>query len=112
MVQVNQYSKSKPKVLPSQTLNCETRPSQHLNSNDCFVEKPAFECDRLKNYTLVQSSCIKEENDVSDAARDHQASHELTSMVIAVSETVLRPPTLDQEADVESDNDVPNYSDI
>lgn len=106
-------AKLRTKASLPQTLNDEGKPSKNLNPNDCYIEKPGFENERLKTYARVQSSGIHEENDVSDATKCHQISHEPTPVDIVIADTAVHPPTPDEEADfVESDNDVPSFSDI
>lgn len=87
--------------------------TKHLNSTNCFIEKPPFDSN-FKSYPQTNVVGIKEEYDISGAIRDHQSIHaEVASMNIAACEPVLNPPMWDQDGLlIESDDDVPCYSDI
>ncbi|GMY28326.1 serine/threonine-protein phosphatase 6 regulatory subunit 1 [Fagus crenata] len=92
----------------------EVTPVQHLSHNhmDSFIKRPALGCDSLKGCT--QTSGIKQELEVPATIQDYQLTHaDMGSVDTAMSEPVVKPTIADQEeAPVESDDDVPYYSDI
>lgn len=90
--------------------------AKHLSHNrtDSFIERPGLGSDTFDSHTQTNASGIKQELDIPATVRDHHASHaEVGSADIAMSEPVVNPPISDQEEpSVESDDDVPCYSDI
>ncbi|XP_030937018.1 uncharacterized protein LOC115962255 isoform X1 [Quercus lobata] len=105
--------------LSTDALKEETKgvsPVKHLSHNqmDSFIKKPALVCDSFKGCTQTNASGIKLELDVPAMIQDYQSTHaEVASVDIVMSEPVVKPTTSDQEeAPVESDDDVPHYSDI
>ncbi|XP_021283645.1 uncharacterized protein LOC110416122 [Herrania umbratica] len=83
------------------------------SSVDSLIEKPALCSDGHNSYPLVNSSAIKQEMDPPEMIRDHQASStEVGSMDIISPEPVIDPPPPDlEELLIESDDDVPYFSD-
>ena len=105
--------------LSTDALKEETKgvsPVKHLSHNqmDSFIKKPALVCDSFKGSTQTNASGIKQELEVLATIQDYQSTHaEVASVDIVMSEPVVKPTTSDQEeVPVESDDDVPHYSDI
>ncbi|XP_015876009.3 uncharacterized protein LOC107412700 isoform X1 [Ziziphus jujuba] len=88
--------------------------TKHLTATDRFIEKQAFDSESFKSYSQTNASGIKEEHDVSVATRDQQSIHtEVASMNNVVPEPALNSPIPEQDGMlIESDDDVPCYSDI
>lgn len=86
---------------------------QHLTSTDRFIEKQDFDSESFQSYPQ-NASGIKEESDVSVLTRDHRSTPaEVASMNVAVPKPALNPPMPEQDGMlIESDDDVPCYSDI
>ncbi|KAK8705675.1 hypothetical protein V6N13_049272 [Hibiscus sabdariffa] len=91
-------------------------PGKHLShcSVDSLREKPGLCSDNHNGYSLVNSLAIKQEVDAHEKAKDHQASSaEMGSMDIIFPEPVVDHPPLDlEELVIESDDDIPYFSDI
>ncbi|KAE8654028.1 putative leucine-rich repeat receptor-like protein kinase [Hibiscus syriacus] len=91
-------------------------PGKHLShcSADSLQEKPRLCSDNRNSYSLVNSFAIKQEVDAHEKAKVQQASSaEVGSMDIISPEPVVDPPPLDlEELVIESDDDVPYFSDI
>ncbi|KAK8648942.1 hypothetical protein V6N13_129684 [Hibiscus sabdariffa] len=91
-------------------------PGKHLShcSADSLREKPGLCSDNHNGYSLVNSLAIKQEVDAHEKAKDHQASSaEMGSTDIIFPEPVVDHPPLDlEELGIESDDDVPYFSDI
>ncbi|KAK8623309.1 hypothetical protein V6N13_118196 [Hibiscus sabdariffa] len=91
-------------------------PGKHLSH--CFAdslrEKPGLCSDNHNSYSLVNSFALKQEVDAHEKGKDHQASSaEVASMDIISPEPVVDHPPLDlEELVIESDDDVPYFSDI
>ncbi|XP_022769103.1 uncharacterized protein LOC111312774 [Durio zibethinus] len=84
------------------------------SSADSVIEKLALCSDSHNSYSLVNSSSIKQEVDALEMIKDHQAlSAEVGSTDIISPEPVVdHPPTDLEELMIESDDDVPYFSDI
>ncbi|GMJ02693.1 embryo defective 1967 [Hibiscus trionum] len=88
------------------------------HSSHCFTdslrEKPGLCSDNHNSYSLVNSFALKQEVDAHEMGKDHQASSaEVGSMDIISPEPVVDHPPLDlEELVIESDDDVPYFSDI
>ncbi|XP_044511658.1 uncharacterized protein LOC123229775 isoform X2 [Mangifera indica] len=79
---------------------------------DSFPEKPAIGSDGYKSHER-NASGIKQELDALEAIQDRQASNaEAGSINIPDSEPVINPPTSEIELSIESDDDVPYFSDV
>ncbi|GMJ07001.1 embryo defective 1967 [Hibiscus trionum] len=91
-------------------------PGKHLShcSADSLQEKPGLCSDNHNSYSLMNSFAIKQEVDAHEKAKDHQASSaKVGSMDIIFPEPVVDHPPLDlEELVIESDDDVPYFSDI
>ncbi|KAL4273304.1 hypothetical protein GQ457_13G008340 [Hibiscus cannabinus] len=91
-------------------------PGKHLShcSADSLQEKPGPCSDNHNGYSLVNSLAVKQEVDAHEKAKDHQASSaEMGSTNIIFPEPVVDHPPLDlEELGIESDDDVPYFSDI
>ncbi|XP_022772423.1 uncharacterized protein LOC111315069 [Durio zibethinus] len=89
---------------------------KHLShsSADSLIEKPDLCSDSHNSYPLVNSSAIKQEVDAPEMIKDHQASSAAVgSMDIISPEPVIHHPPPDlEELLIESDDDVPCFSDI
>ncbi|XVE56116.1 hypothetical protein DITRI_Ditri03aG0211700 [Diplodiscus trichospermus] len=89
---------------------------KHLihRSAGSLIENPALCSDGHNKYPLLNSSAIKQEVDALEMIKDHQASSAvLGSMDIISPEQVVDLPSPDpEESLIESDEDVPCFSDI
>jgi hypothetical protein len=91
----------------------EVSPTKYLNQTDSLIKRPSLGSDSLDGCTQTNASAIKQELDVPATIREYQSSAEMGPVDIAVSEPVGNPPISDlEELPVESDDDVPHYSDI
>ncbi|KAL5557943.1 hypothetical protein UlMin_034154 [Ulmus minor] len=114
--QFNTASASKKAPIPGmlKEVTREVLMAKQFKSTNSHVEEPAFDSAGFKSYPRTNGSGIKEEYDVPDSTREQGLIlAELTAMNSAVSEPLINPPTSDQEELlIESDDDVPLYSDI
>lgn len=86
--------------------------SNHVTKS--FIEKPALGSNDFRNHLQSNGSSMKQEQDLALPLEDHQLQcAEVGSSDVLESELVVNPPTLDEEEQyIESDEDVPYYSDI
>ncbi|XWS24435.1 hypothetical protein CRYUN_Cryun28dG0101800 [Craigia yunnanensis] len=89
---------------------------KHLTHSpaDSLRENPTLCSDSHNSYPLVNLSAIKQEVDALEMVKDHQASSAvLGSMdIISPEQVVDHPPPDLEELLIESDDDVPYFSDI
>lgn len=83
-------------------------------SKESFLEKPAFSAGAYRSYPPKDVCCIKQEPDVASTIQNHHGSNaEIASTDFAALELVENPlPSEPEELPIESDDDVPYYSDI
>ncbi|XP_028765550.1 uncharacterized protein LOC114723528 isoform X2 [Neltuma alba] len=90
--------------------------TMQLNNNlaNPLNGKTSHFSDSFRNYPHSNASGKKMEHDLAVPVQDqHLLLAEMGSSVVAESELVLNPSTLDQEEQyIESDDDVPYYSDV
>ena len=86
--------------------------SNHVTNS--LSEKPALGSNDFRNHPHPNGVGMKQEPDIAVPVQDHHLQHaEVGSSDIPESELVANPPTLDEEEQyIESDDDVPYYSDI
>ncbi|XP_054799178.1 uncharacterized protein LOC129303712 isoform X2 [Prosopis cineraria] len=88
----------------------------HLHNDlaNTLNEKASHFSDSFRNYPHSNAPGKTMEHDLAMPVQDQRLPHpEMRSSVVAESELVANPPTLDQEEQyIESDDDVPYYSDI
>ncbi|KAG6699352.1 hypothetical protein I3842_08G063400 [Carya illinoinensis] len=96
--------------------NVEVSPSQLLGHNqmNSFIKRPSLCSDSVKACTQANANSIKWELDVPAPIGDYQSTHsEIEPLDISVPEPVENPLISEQEElPVESDDDVPHYSDM
>ncbi|KAG6644560.1 uncharacterized protein LOC122318560 isoform X1 [Carya illinoinensis] len=96
--------------------NVEVSPSQLLGHNqmNSFIKRPSLCSDSVKACTQANANSIKWELDVPAPIGDYQSTHsEIVPLDISVPEPVENPLISEQEElPVESDDDVPHYSDM
>ncbi|XVF73849.1 hypothetical protein PTKIN_Ptkin13bG0014400 [Pterospermum kingtungense] len=89
---------------------------KHLthSSSDSLIENPTLFSNSHNSYPLVNSSAVKQEVDALEMIKDHQPSGPvLTSVDIFSPEQAADHPPYDlSELLIESDDDVPCFSDI
>ncbi|XWS14508.1 hypothetical protein CRYUN_Cryun35bG0015700 [Craigia yunnanensis] len=116
--QINSINVSEGTLLPTlpKEKSEEIILGKHLthSSADSLIENPALCSDNRNSYPLVNSSAIKQEVDALEIIKDHQASSAvLGSMdIISPEQVVDHPPPDLEELLIESDDDVPYFSDI
>ncbi|KAJ7966827.1 Forkhead-associated (FHA) domain protein [Quillaja saponaria] len=100
--------------LKEEVIDVALTKSLSSNSRNSFVEKTACGSKSSKNYPLIDASGMKPVQDAAVTIQDHQVVHaEVGSADATVSDPVVNCSTSDQEVlDIESDDDVPQYSDI
>ncbi|KAJ1401333.1 SMAD/FHA domain superfamily [Sesbania bispinosa] len=82
--------------------------SNHVTNS--FIEKPTLSSDDFRNHLQPNGSSVKHEHDVALPLEGHA---QVGSSDVLESELVVNPPTIDEEEQyIESDDDVPYYSDI
>ncbi|KAE8057193.1 hypothetical protein FH972_013901 [Carpinus fangiana] len=91
----------------------EVSPTKFRNQTDSFIKRQSLGSDSFDGCTQTNAYGIKQELDAPATIRDYQSIAEVGLLDIAVSEPVGNPPISDpEELPVESDDDVPHYSDI
>ncbi|KAI4336821.1 hypothetical protein L6164_015301 [Bauhinia variegata] len=90
--------------------------AKHLSSDltNSSNENPAHGSKSFRSHPHENASGMKQENDLATPIQDHQLIHaEGGSTNVVISRLVANPLTSDQEEQhIESDDDVPYYSDI
>ncbi|KAK4276535.1 hypothetical protein QN277_014672 [Acacia crassicarpa] len=89
--------------------------AMHLDNDlaNPFNETASHFSDDFRNYSHSNVSGKKMEHDLAMPVQDQRLLHAEMGPSVAESELVANPPTLDQEEQyIESDGDVPYYSDI
>ncbi|KAJ7957821.1 Forkhead-associated (FHA) domain protein [Quillaja saponaria] len=101
-----------PAKLKEEAIDIVAPKSLNSDSRNSFIEKTAHSSNSFRNYPHIDTSGMKQDQDVPITIQDHQSVHpEGGSADAIVSEPVVNPSTSDQEL-LHSDDDVPHYSDI
>ncbi|XP_015577026.1 uncharacterized protein LOC8275810 [Ricinus communis] len=94
----------------------EVVPVKHFNHNsvDSSIEKPVFGPDSYKCHAHTDACGLKQDPDAPARIQNHQPAHaKLVSAENAASEQVVNYPVSDpEEPPIESDDDIPYFSDI
>ncbi|XVF36017.1 hypothetical protein REPUB_Repub19eG0021900 [Reevesia pubescens] len=116
--QINSIDASEGTLLPTlpNAKSEEIILGKHLShgSADSLIEKPALCSDSHNSFPLVNSSAIKQEVDAVEMIKDHQASSAAVGStdIISPKPVVDHPPPDIEDLLIESDDDVPYFSDI
>lgn len=104
-----------PPTLPNENSE-EIILGKHLahSSADSLIENPTLCSNSHSSYPLVNSSSIKQEIDALEMIKDHPASGPVLASVDIISpeQVIDYPPPHMSELLIESDDDVPYFSDI
>jgi len=94
--------------------NADLAKDQSNHMANPFIEKSAASSNDLRNHPQLHGSSMKNEQDLGLPLQDYQLKcAEVGSSDVLESEPVADPPTLDEEEQyVESDDELPSYSDV
>ncbi|KAL2346277.1 hypothetical protein Fmac_000277 [Flemingia macrophylla] len=101
-----------PNKKESTNLSLAKDPSSHVENS--FIKKSAGNSNDFRNHPQPNGSSMKNEQDLALSLQDHQLQHaEVGPSGVPESELVVNPPTLDDEEEhIESDDELPSYSDV